>query len=48
MGHGLLEATSDTASRRLVEALVEARILLTDGEGAAARIHLAHQRVLTH
>jgi len=44
----LAEATSDTASRRLVEALVEARILLTDGEGAAARIHLAHQRVLTH
>jgi len=40
-------ATSDEPSRRLVMALVEARILMIDGEGADAGVHLAHQRVLT-
>jgi tetratricopeptide (TPR) repeat protein len=43
----LAEALSDPPSCHLVEALVEARILLTSGEGAAAGIRLAHQRVLT-
>jgi len=43
----LAEALSDPPSCRLVEALVEARILLTSGEGAAAGVRLAHQRVLT-
>ena len=43
----LTEALSDLPSGRLVEALVEARILLTSGEGTAAGIRLAHQRVLT-
>jgi eukaryotic-like serine/threonine-protein kinase len=43
----LTEAFCDPPSGRLVEALVEARILLTSGEGAAAGIRLAHQRVLT-
>jgi tetratricopeptide (TPR) repeat protein len=43
----LAEAAPDGPSRRLVQALVEARILLTSGEGAAAGIRLAHQRVLT-
>jgi len=42
----LAEAAPDEASRRLVDALVAARILLTSGEGAAIGIHLAHQRVL--
>ena len=43
----LAEAAPDAPSRRLVAALVEARILLTSGEGAATGIRLAHQRVLT-
>jgi eukaryotic-like serine/threonine-protein kinase len=43
----LAEALFGTASSRLVEALVNARILLTCGEGTAAGIRLAHQRVLT-
>ncbi len=43
----LAEALSDPPSCRLVEALVGARILLTSGEGDAAGIRLAHQRVLT-
>jgi eukaryotic-like serine/threonine-protein kinase len=43
----LTEAASDVPSCRLVEALVEARILLTSGEGTTAGIRLAHQRVLT-
>jgi eukaryotic-like serine/threonine-protein kinase len=43
----LAEALSDPPSRRFVEALVEARILLTSGEGDAAGIRIAHQRVLT-
>lgn len=42
-----VEAASNAPSRRLIQALVEARILLTSGEGAAAGIRLAHQRVLT-
>jgi tetratricopeptide (TPR) repeat protein len=42
----LAEALSDLPSGRLVEALVQARILLTSGEGNAAGIRLAHQRVL--
>ena len=40
-------ATPDEPSRRLVAALVEARILLISGEGENAGVHLAHQRVLT-
>jgi hypothetical protein len=42
----LAEAAPDGRSHRLVDALVEARILLTTGEGSAAGIRLAHQRVL--
>jgi tetratricopeptide (TPR) repeat protein len=42
----LADATPDAPSRRLVHALVEARILLTTGEGAVTGIRLAHQRVL--
>ncbi len=40
------DATPDAPSRRLVHALVDARILLTTGGGVAAGIRLAHQRVL--
>jgi eukaryotic-like serine/threonine-protein kinase len=43
----LAEALSDLPSGHLVEALVEARILLTSGECPAASVRLAHQRVLT-
>jgi tetratricopeptide (TPR) repeat protein len=43
----LAEVSSSPASSRLVEALVDARILLTSGERDAANIRLAHQRVLT-
>jgi tetratricopeptide (TPR) repeat protein len=43
----LPEATPDALSHRLVHALVEARILLTIGEGTAAGVRLAHHRVLT-
>jgi hypothetical protein len=43
----LAAATADEASRGLVAALVEARILLISGEGGDAGVHLAHQRVLT-
>ncbi len=42
----LAEAAPDAPSCRLVQALVEARILMATGEGAAAGIRLAHQRVL--
>jgi len=42
----LSEAVTDAPSRRLTAALIEARILLTSGEDAAAGIRLAHQRVL--
>jgi eukaryotic-like serine/threonine-protein kinase len=41
------EAAPDEPSRRLVEALVEARILLTIREGNSSGLRLAHQRVLT-
>ena len=43
----LAEAAPDEPSRRLVEALVEARILLTIREGNSSGLRLAHQRVLT-
>ena len=43
----LAEAAPDGPSHRLVDALVEARILLTTGGGTEAGIRLAHQRVLT-
>jgi tetratricopeptide (TPR) repeat protein len=43
----LSEATPDEPSRRLVQTLIEARILLTIREGNAAGLRLAHQRVLT-
>ncbi|HWB49100.1 MAG TPA: AAA family ATPase [Stellaceae bacterium] len=43
----LAEAAEDEPARRLVTALVEARILLISGEGSDAGVHLAHQRVLT-
>jgi len=43
----LADATPDAPSERLVHTLVEARILLTTGEGTAAGVRLAHQRVLT-
>ena len=41
------DAVIDAPSRRLVAALIDARILLTSGEGAAAGVRLGHQRVLT-
>jgi tetratricopeptide (TPR) repeat protein len=40
-------AVDSDASARLVEALLDARLLLTSGEGAAAGIRLAHERVLS-
>ncbi|MBV8589581.1 MAG: tetratricopeptide repeat protein [Acetobacteraceae bacterium] len=43
----LADATPDAPSQRLVQALVEARILLTSGKEVAADVRLAHQRVLT-
>src|SRR5205814_1992644 len=43
----LSEAVTDAPSNRLAAALIEARILLTSGHGAATGIRLAHQRVLT-
>jgi tetratricopeptide (TPR) repeat protein len=42
----LTEAAPDTAGHKLVDALVEARILLSGQEGAGASVRLAHQRVL--
>jgi hypothetical protein len=42
----LSEAAPDAAGKRLVHALVEARILLTAQEGEVASVRLAHQRVL--
>ncbi|WP_299437255.1 AAA family ATPase [uncultured Rhodospira sp.] len=39
-------ATGDPAQRRLVEALIEARILYLSGSGPKAHVQLAHQRVL--
>ncbi len=42
----LAQAAYDDTSRRLVRALVDARILLSAGEGRAATVRLAHTRVL--
>jgi tetratricopeptide (TPR) repeat protein len=42
----LSRAADTDASRRLIQALLEERLLLTSGEGAAAGIRLAHERVL--
>lgn len=41
-----VEAAPDAPSRRLIDALVAGRILMTSGEGAATGVQLAHQRVL--
>jgi tetratricopeptide (TPR) repeat protein len=43
----LAAACDSEPARRLVHALVDARLLLTSGEGAEIRIRLAHERVLT-
>ena len=40
-------AAYDPTSGKLVQALVDARILLTSGEGKAATVRLAHARVLS-
>jgi tetratricopeptide (TPR) repeat protein len=42
----LNQAADSEASSRLIQALLDARLLLTSGEGAAAGIRLAHERVL--
>jgi hypothetical protein len=42
----LAQATPDEAARRLLDALVTARLLTTSGIEADARVRLAHQRVL--
>jgi tetratricopeptide (TPR) repeat protein len=42
----LAEATSDNASRRLVDVLVAARILLVETESGVPALRLTHQRVL--
>ncbi len=42
----MAHAVNDDASARLVQALVNARILLSSGESGTATIRLAHQRVL--
>lgn len=42
----LAEAAPNEPARRLVDALVEARILLSGQQGDAASVRLAHQRVL--
>lgn len=42
----LTEAAPDRASSRLVQALVDARILLSSGEQGQASVRLAHERVL--
>jgi len=42
----LARAAHDGPAARLVKALVDARILLSSGEGGAATIRIAHQRVL--
>ncbi len=41
------QATPDAESKKLVEALVAARLLTLSGEGGAASLRLAHQRVLS-
>jgi hypothetical protein len=43
----LAEAAPDEASKKLVDALVAARLLTLSGEGGAASLRLAHQRVLS-
>ncbi len=43
----LAEAAPDAPMRRLVDALVAARLLTFSGEGGDATLRLAHQRVLT-
>ena len=42
----LAEAAADEASKRLVDALVDARILLSSGNEGTASVRLAHERVL--
>ena len=42
----LADAAYDEASARLVQALIDARILLSSGEGGQATVRLAHARVL--
>jgi WD40 repeat protein len=42
----LADAAYDEASTRLVQALIDARILLSAGEGGQATVRLAHARVL--
>jgi tetratricopeptide (TPR) repeat protein len=42
----LAEAAPDEASRRLVQALVDARILLSSGDEGTPSVRLAHERVL--
>lgn len=42
----LTAASSNDGERRLIDALVAARILLISGEGQAAGVQLAHQRVI--
>jgi tetratricopeptide (TPR) repeat protein len=42
----LAQAASDDAARRLLDALVTARLLTTSGIDANAQVRLAHQRVL--
>ncbi len=43
----LAVAAPDAARRRLVDALVAARLLTVSGAGAGGQVRLAHQRVLT-
>ena len=43
----LAEAAADEPLRRLVDALVRARILTVSGTGEGVQVRLAHQRVLT-
>lgn len=42
----LTDAAPDEPSKRLVDALVDARILLSSGKAGAASVRLAHERVL--
>ena len=42
----LVDAAYDEASARLVQALIDARILLSAGEGGQATVRLAHARVI--
>jgi tetratricopeptide (TPR) repeat protein len=45
-GVSLVQAAPDSASRKLIDALVAARLLTISGKEADAQVHLAHQRVL--